>query len=43
MTATAQTIAEIILAIIIDARGLPMEISEDIPTSMITDLSLIHI
>ncbi len=37
MTATAQTIAEIILAKIIDARGLPMEISEDIPTSMITD------
>ena len=37
ITATAQTIAEIILAIIIDASGLPMEISEDIPTSMITD------
>ncbi len=37
ITATAQTIAEIILAIIIDASGLPMEISEDMPTSMITD------
>ena len=37
ITATAQTIAEIILAIIIDASGLPMEISEDIPTSMIED------
>ena len=37
ITATAQTIAEIMLAKIIDARGLPMEISEDIPTSMITD------
>ena len=37
ITATAQTMAEIILAIIIDASGLPMEISEDMPTSMITD------
>ena len=37
ITATAQTIAEIILAIIIDASGLPMETSEDMPTSIITD------
>ena len=36
-TATAHTIAEIILAIIIDASGLPMEISEDMPTSMIIE------